>query len=417
MKHIVCIILIILIKNTYNAQCRLIFNNNSYLVIRNSAYLVISNANANAITTLGTGGNIISEGEFNRVKWNIRTNTGTYRLPFTKSAGNKIPLSVTINTAGIGASGHILFSTYGGSTWDNSTYLPTGVTNIGSLTGGVNNSAKVIDRFWIIDAQGYTTKPSPRINFTYLDAEWSAAGNSIAESTLFAQRFSSTLNDWGSWLGPYGTANITTNTVTTGNVNASEFFRSWTLVNQGFILPIELLYFNAECEGNTSTIFKWATATEQNNDYFTIEASTDAANWFALEQKKGAGNSVTTEQYSTQVNTYGYEYFRLKQTDFNNTCNYSDIIYKNCDKIEPSIDIFPNPNNGDFKVKITDYKEELITIKITNTLGQIVDKFSLFANSRDNSFDILMNETKAGLYFVTITINNTIITKKIIVNE
>lgn len=417
MKHILWILLITITKNSYYAQCRLMFNNNAYMVIKNNGYVVISNSNSNAITTLGTGGNIISEGEFNIVKWNIGTNTGIYNVPFTKSVGNKIPLSVTINTAGIG-SGTILFSTYGGATWDNSTYLPSGVTNIGSLTGGVNNSAKVMDRFWIIDAQSYTTKPSPTINFTYLDVEWSTAGNSITESSLFAQRFSSSLNDWGLWLGPYGTANITTNTVTSGNVNASDFFRSWTLVNQGFPLPIELLYFKAECTNGNTINFEWATATEQNNEFFNIEASTDATNWITIDQKKGAGNSVTSNYYNTELNPYDYVYFRLKQTDFNKAFKYSEIIYKTCDKIkEPSITVLPNPNSGNFNVTFNDYEEEVATIKITNTLGQIVDEFSLSINNTSNTFNLLMKEPKAGVYYITITIKNDMITKKVIVND
>ena len=68
-----------------SAQPRLILNNNIYMVLKNNIELVINNSAANAITTLGTGGNIISESEFNRVKWNIGTATGIYTVPFTKS--------------------------------------------------------------------------------------------------------------------------------------------------------------------------------------------------------------------------------------------------------------------------------------------------------------------------------------------
>ena len=120
-----------------SAQTRLILNNDIYMVFKNNIELVVDNSAANAITTLGTGGNIISEAEFNRVKWNIVTAIGIYTIPFTKSPGNKIPVTVNITTAGAG-SGSILFSTYGGATWDNSTYMPLGppaVTNMGDING------------------------------------------------------------------------------------------------------------------------------------------------------------------------------------------------------------------------------------------------------------------------------------------
>jgi len=84
------------ISNLYS-QNRLIFNNNSYVVMNDSCYLVIDNNSSNAITLLGTGGNIISESEFNIIKWNIGTATGTYTIPFTKSPGNKIPFSINIS--------------------------------------------------------------------------------------------------------------------------------------------------------------------------------------------------------------------------------------------------------------------------------------------------------------------------------
>jgi len=48
------------------------------MVIGNGYYIVVGNSATNAITTLGTGGNIISEGEFNRLKWNIGISSGIY---------------------------------------------------------------------------------------------------------------------------------------------------------------------------------------------------------------------------------------------------------------------------------------------------------------------------------------------------
>ena len=63
------------------SQARLILNNGGIVNITNSAFVVIDNPNPNAITR-NTSGHIISEGEFNRVKWNINTNAGTYIVPF-----------------------------------------------------------------------------------------------------------------------------------------------------------------------------------------------------------------------------------------------------------------------------------------------------------------------------------------------
>src|SRR5690606_24033309 len=44
------------------------------------------------------------------------------------------------------------------------------------------------------------------------------------------------------------------------------------------ILPIELLAFNADLNENFDTDITWITASEENNDYFTIERSLDGKN-------------------------------------------------------------------------------------------------------------------------------------------
>lgn len=137
--------LLMISQNHLLAQARIIINNNAIMTMDNGVYLVVDNGNTNAITTAGTGGNIISEEENNKIKWHIGTNTGTYTVPFTSLIGVKIPLDMVVTTAGTGA-GFVEFSTYAGATWDNETYMPSTVTNM--TNGGVtNNSAEVIDGF------------------------------------------------------------------------------------------------------------------------------------------------------------------------------------------------------------------------------------------------------------------------------
>ena len=75
----------------------LVFKNNCYVVITNSANLVIDNPNATAITNIG-GANIISEGEYNVVKWNISLRTCSYIVPFATNSLVKMQLIVTVGS-------------------------------------------------------------------------------------------------------------------------------------------------------------------------------------------------------------------------------------------------------------------------------------------------------------------------------
>ncbi len=92
-------------------------------------------------------------------------------------------------------------------------------------------------------------------------------------------------------------------------------------------LPIELLSFTGEANGETN-ILKWITATEINNDFFTIERSEDAINFIELGRVNGAGNSLSLKRYS-MVDTKPYAnitYYKLIQTDFNGQFKPSEII-------------------------------------------------------------------------------------------
>jgi hypothetical protein len=81
-------------------------------------------------------------------------------------------------------------------------------------------------------------------------------------------------------------------------------------------LPIELLQFNGYSEKN-SNVFYWSTATEKNNDFFTLERSTDGLNWQTVQKVYGAGTSSSQRDYTcADLNPEKrMNYYRLVQTD------------------------------------------------------------------------------------------------------
>lgn len=61
-------------------------------------------------------------------------------------------------------------------------------------------------------------------------------------------------------------------------------------------LPIELFHFDVQCAADKRSVnIHWTTASESNNDFFTIEKSDDGANFHAIGTVKGAGNSTTAK--------------------------------------------------------------------------------------------------------------------------
>tara|TARA_R110001592_G_scaffold164980_1_gene399120 strand:- start:1661 stop:3052 length:1392 start_codon:yes stop_codon:yes gene_type:complete len=118
-------------------------------------------------------------------------------------------------------------------------------------------------------------------------------------------------------------------------------------------LPIELLFFQAErCSGGVKLL--WQTASEINNDYFTIEKSKDSYNWEEVIEISGAGHSSNTTDYCTiDENPYlGVSYYRLKQTDFDGHYSYSQIRSVNINESENlQISVYPNPATNQITVK------------------------------------------------------------------
>ena len=114
------------------------------------------------------------------------------------------------------------------------------------------------------------------------------------------------------------------------------------------VMPIELVYFEAYNSGD-QVYFKWQTASELNNDYFTIECSTDAEDFEPLATIQGSGTTNYTVDYDYQyrLNYVGTMYYRLKQTDYDGISTYSktEAVTFAAKAVKKADDftIYPNP--------------------------------------------------------------------------
>ncbi len=112
-------------------------------------------------------------------------------------------------------------------------------------------------------------------------------------------------------------------------------------------LPVTLTFFDASISEEGSVKLEWETATENDNDYFTIERSIDEKVWEDLFEVKGAGNSSTSLRYIVyDQNPYPTNvlFYRLKQTDFDGKFEYFSVRRVTLEEFRsPEITIYPNP--------------------------------------------------------------------------
>jgi len=177
-------------------------------------------------------------------------------------------------------------------------------------------------------------------------------------------------------------------------------------------LPIKLISFTGECEGGI-TSFKWETASETNNDFFTIEHSPNGTQWEQIATIKGAGNSNSKLSYSHSTESKeGNNYYRLKQTDFDGKFEYFKIINVNCELLDSKeVVIYPNPSStGRFNVSGVQGNGTMV---IYNAIGETIFKMI----SLSNSMDIDLSNYPKGTYSVVISTGSKNISRKIVISR
>jgi hypothetical protein len=226
--------------------------------------------------------------------------------------------------------------------------------------------------------------------------------------------------------------NVNTLMYRTGAINVSGssqtrqtslFFKAFYLTNKNIALPIKLISFDAKLRNNNVSL-TWATAAEINNDFFTIERSTDGQTFEPILTKRGAGNSTVTLEYeANDPNPLdGYSYYRLKQTDYDGHFSYSDVeTVKNkggqndIDEAEVEITaISPNPFSDEFKIDFILKQKCQVEVSMISSKGEMIFNEAVMAEDGYNSFSYTDNKgLTSGYYFVIITYKDQKVTKKI----
>ncbi|HIA37379.1 MAG TPA: T9SS type A sorting domain-containing protein [Flavobacteriales bacterium] len=204
----------------------------------------------------------------------------------------------------------------------------------------------------------------------------------------------------GSTLRP--TAGEDGRTVTSGYAYKKGFtsFSKATVVGSNDPLPIDLLSFEAKSNDGAVEL-AWTTASEINNDFFTVERSRDGIDFATVLKKQGAGSSNQMLDYSlTDESPYkGLSYYRLKQTDYDGKNEYSKIIAVNI-IVTSILYAFPNPSKDQININLDDSFKD-VQVLVETISGQQVLVLDRYFNGQTLTVDI--KDIKPGLYLLRLS--------------
>jgi hypothetical protein len=164
-------------------------------------------------------------------------------------------------------------------------------------------------------------------------------------------------------------------------------------------LPVELLSFTATPQENFN-LLEWTTASEKDNDFFTLEKSFDGISFEIIGTIKGAGNSNVEQNYSMHDNDIvnGITYYRLSQTDYDGTTSKSSIIVINRKNSSCVVTAYPNPSIGPCVLNIETVNTGNYTVYISDLYGKEIFKQSIFIDKEVYSYNFNISDYKCGIY-------------------
>ncbi len=292
------------------------------------------------------------------------------------------------------------------------------------VDGGDNGGGKMINEF--IEATmptSYNLDPVTTLTVTNLSGNYRVSGFQANISNIDTSQkqgmYELNYNNVNSIMFKTGSVS----TLTSSQVrHTSLFFKAFNLANSNIALPIKLIYFKTQLKNNVVNL-SWATAAEVNNDFFTVERSSDGQNFEPILTKRGAGNSTITLEYGDlDPNPLeGYSYYRLKQTDYDGHFSYSDVQTiknkggNNIDEAAVEITtISPNPFSDEFKIDFILKQKSEVEIMMIGSKGELIFRETILAEDGYNSYTYTDSKgIPSGYYFVTITYKDQKVTRKI----
>lgn len=167
-------------------------------------------------------------------------------------------------------------------------------------------------------------------------------------------------------------------------------------------LPVSLIDFTAKVESNQVKI-QWNTASEEHNEKFVIEKSTNGLDFSFMKELRGKGSSNEITSYTIFDNapSNGTNYYRLVQYDQDGQSKIVGLSSVNYNLItSETIKIYPNPVKQEINVAISESVSQAV-ISLISLDGKTV--YERLLTPEDGIFKVnLLQKPKSGVYVLKV---------------
>ena len=278
----------------------------------------------------------------------------------------------------------------------------------GNFGSGIDHVSQA--EYWILDRGNASTTPTTDVNVRLTYDENTRSGQVDNGLDLRIARWNG--SQWVNQ-GGQGNSNSAGFITTTSRVTS---FSPFTLASSNAFnpLPIALLDFNAKPIDNNVNI-KWSTTSEINNDFFTVEKSTNGTEWMAIGTVKGVGNSEVLTNYNLidENPVAGVQFYRLKQTDVNGDFSYSSIVPVKFGSIANNgVVLYPMPASSTLNIDLNNDAESTVEVSVLNAMGQVILK----TTGVGQTVSVDISALSSGVYTIQVSTEGNTTQSKLVKN-
>lgn len=315
-----------------------------------------------------------------------------------------------------------------GANWRNLTSFATldltfatGILNPSFTIYDHNTNSNFADNLIVsaVNCAGTTVFPSS-VTGRAANTAYNAATGTISQTTTNG----TALGNGGTNITVIFTANVTSiriiygskATIPSGTNPSAQFIYVGQIVSTlSACAPLPVVFDQIEAVNKENfNEIKWSTASEVNNDYFTVEKSIDGENFKELSKIKTEGNSFESKSYSQIDNEPAViTWYRIKQTDMNGDFFYSNVTQAFMQNGNLNhIAVHPNPTERFVNITFP-LLSEIVNLQCFDITGRLIFENSI--NDFSNATVLDFSKYQSGTYFLKFKTETQEINKKIVI--